>query len=309
MEHLLGIADAATQDKDRRQARQAGRDVYDRAAREIERLKVTAEDADSRLPGVVEDVLCPRTKGVHPVPVLRPDAMRQRTIDERDPQDQKEAVRFEADALRHGTTDERRRDDREHPLEHHMEIDRDMRIRQQVGRFDAAEEDQAAAETKQTFLVAERYPRVAERKGIADREPVNADERQTDHALHHGREDVLTTDHAAVEQRQAGNHQEDQRAGNQHPGTVTLNERGLRRLTRFLGNILGCGFLSGRRAHPGQPECGRRAKENDVPFQRKASKCAVSRQAVRIRSLSRGAESRFACCEQVVYQWRILAII
>ena len=53
---------------------------------------------------------------------------------------------------------------------------------------------------------------------VPDDDPEDADDRHGGEAVHHRAQDVLGPDEAAVEHRQAGNHQQDQGGGDQHPG-------------------------------------------------------------------------------------------
>ena len=65
------------------------------------------------------------------------------------------------------------------------------------------------------------WPQVgAEGEGVADHRPLHADDAHGHEGVHHGGEDVFLADHAAVEEGQAGDHEEDQRRGDEHPGGV-----------------------------------------------------------------------------------------
>ena len=58
----------------------------------------------------------------------------------------------------------------------------------------------------------------AEGQRVADHHPEHADDRHRGEAVHHRAQDVLGPDQAAVEHRQAGDHQQHQRRGGEHPG-------------------------------------------------------------------------------------------
>ena len=102
-----------------------------------------------------------------------------------------------------------------------MEIHGDVGAWQQVLRMDAEQKDKFGVEPDHTAAAAGKlYPRIAECQGVADEKPVNADDRQGDHAVHHRAKDVFAPRHAAVEERQAGSHEHHQGRGDQHPGAV-----------------------------------------------------------------------------------------
>ena len=61
----------------------------------------------------------------------------------------------------------------------------------------------------------------AEGQRVADDGPEDGDQSHHGKALHHGSEDVLFADQAAVEQGQSGSgHEQDEGSRNQHPGVV-----------------------------------------------------------------------------------------
>ena len=56
---------------------------------------------------------------------------------------------------------------------------------------------------------------------VADQRPQNGNEPHHGEALHHGSQDVLAADQAAIKKSQTGRgHQQNQRGGDQHPGIV-----------------------------------------------------------------------------------------
>ena len=64
-----------------------------------------------------------------------------------------------------------------------------------------------------------------EREREPDEDPDDADEGEPEEAVHDRREDVLAPDEAAVEQGEAGQHDHDQRGGDQQPGGVAAVDR------------------------------------------------------------------------------------
>ncbi len=65
---------------------------------------------------------------------------------------------------------------------------------------------------------AEDLVAVAECDAVTDQYPENADNTHAEEVLHEHPEDVLRSDHPAVEECQTGRHQEYQRGGGQDPG-------------------------------------------------------------------------------------------
>ena len=87
---------------------------------------------------------------------------------------------------------------------------------------------------------------VAEGQAEADDDPDQADDAQGDDALEHRRDDVLEADHAAVEERQPGRHQQDQAGGGQHPGDIAGDDG------PSLDDGIGLGNENGERARDEQ---------------------------------------------------------
>ena len=170
--------------------RHAGADVDDRAAREVQRAALQQ----------------PTARAPHPV--------RQRIVDQCRPQDEEHDVTPEAHPLHDGARDEGGGDDREHPLEHGVGLQRDRR---RIGRV-GLESNVVQAEPCEAA-----EPRVAgtERDRVADEHPLNADDAERDHAHHHRIEGVLGTHQTAVEERETDGHQEHERAGDEDPASIT----------------------------------------------------------------------------------------
>ncbi len=108
------------------------------------------------------------------------------------------------------------RDGREHELERGEQHEGDGHCVDR-GRFhpDVVEEDvvQIADEAHTVDIRAERQRE-------ADDDPHDADKGQAEEAVHDGGQHVLAADEAAVEERQARQHDHDQRRGHQHPGGI-----------------------------------------------------------------------------------------
>ena len=129
-------------------------------------------------------------------------------------------VAGEVDALGERPGDQRRRDDRELQLEQREQQQRDRRRQRRMRRAADAVEHEEGERVADQPVVA-----VAEREAEADHHPQHRDDAERDDALEHRGDDVLEADHAAVEERQAGRHQEDERRGGQHPGDVARIDR------------------------------------------------------------------------------------
>ena len=95
LHRLLAEADALAEHERGDQRRDAGGDVHDRAAGEVERAQLVEPAAGA------------------------PDPVRDRVVDERRPEQAEEHERLEALALGERAGDQRRRDDGEHHLEDH----------------------------------------------------------------------------------------------------------------------------------------------------------------------------------------------
>ena len=115
--------------------RDAGVDVHDRAAREIERAHLRE-------------------------PAAAPDPVRDRRVDDDRPERDEDDVRREPHALDDGARDQRRRDDRERALVGHEQHVRDRALRLEA---DAAQEH--------ARRVAEHRVAGGERQRVADRGP------------------------------------------------------------------------------------------------------------------------------------------
>ena len=135
-------------------------------------------------------------------------------VDEQGPEGKKDGHGAELHALGKGAGDECRGNDGEHELVDHVGLlGNGGRVVGVGGEAHAAEEEMLEAPDE---AVA-----VPEGERITDDGPDDGDQAHHGEALHHGAEDVLPADQAAVEEREAGTgHQQDQGRGDQHPGVV-----------------------------------------------------------------------------------------
>ena len=99
--------------------------------------------------------------------------MSQRAIYQRDPQNQEETIRLEADALGDGAADERGRDDREHSLKENVQVDRNVGAGQWIGGLIPLEKNQFFAEAKEADVVPFQQG-LAKCQGIADGDPIHS---------------------------------------------------------------------------------------------------------------------------------------
>ena len=158
-------------------------------------------------------------------PAAAPDHVDEREVDAEQPRRQEEHVGLERHAVREGAGDQRRRDDREHHLVGAEDDHRDRRIdrRRHVERDAAQERPVEIADD------AAEVGAVLERAAEAHREAADPPEhRRPPHrheALDHDREHVLAADQPAIEERQAGRHQHDEAAAEQHEAGVARVER------------------------------------------------------------------------------------
>ena len=160
----MRVADALAQVKAGDQGGDAGGDMDDGAAGEIERGKVAA--------GGVE-------KAAH-----APDHVRHGAVDKQRPEREKDRHGAELHALGKGAGDQRRGDDGEHELVDHVGLLGDGGRVVGVGR-------QADAVQKKVLKAADEAVAVAEGQRVADDGPENGDQAHHGEALHHGAEDVL----------------------------------------------------------------------------------------------------------------------
>jgi hypothetical protein len=144
-----------------------------------------------------------------------PDHVHEGEVDEQEPARQKQHVGLERDAVREGSGDERRSDDREHHLVG-AEHDQGNRI---VGRGRV----QVHMTQESHVHVADDRARAAEAHRESTQPPQHRGPTQGHEALHHDRQDILPAHQPAVEESQAGRHEHDQAAAQQHePGIAGI---------------------------------------------------------------------------------------
>ena len=190
---LLAVGRAPAEQDGDDEGRHARADVDDGAAGEVERAELEQPAVD------------------------RPDPVGQRGVDEDRPQDREQDEGAEALALGEGARDERRGDGREHQLEGREQDERDgRRVDRRRLHADAVEHREVEA--------ADQAPAVdvgAEGEGEADDDPHDRDEGQPEEAVHDRREHVLAADEAAVEERQARQHDHHEGCRHQQPGGIS----------------------------------------------------------------------------------------
>ncbi|MNE37730.1 hypothetical protein D3C80_1315970 [compost metagenome] len=156
----------------------------------------------------------------HQAAVAGPDHVGDRCVDQGEPHGHEDQHRGELHALGEGTDDQRRGDDGEGHLEgdeHAFREGADQAVRGQAAEKRLGQPADEGVEVDDPLLHAGGV----EGQAVAVEDPQHADQAGDGEALHHHRKDVLGTDHAAVEQRQAGDgHEQDQRGGRQHPGGI-----------------------------------------------------------------------------------------
>ncbi len=206
--HPLGReAVALAEEDEHRQGGNTGGEVNDGAAGEIEGALFEEPAVD------------------HPHPVGK------RIIDQGGPEQDEQAVGGELDPLGQGAGDQGHGDHGEHALDTWRRRTRGCRpgsahvLEEGVDRGAVLEGDQAVEHRLAEVADQAAAGIGAEGEGVADHRPLHADDPHGDKGMHHGGEDVLGADHAAVEEGQAGDHEQDQRRGDQHPGGVAGIER------------------------------------------------------------------------------------
>ena len=153
--------------------------------------------------------------------VTRPDHVRERRVDDRQPKGGKEHHRGEADALDKSADHQRARDRREAHLEGGEDEFRNRlaacahRPRRRLGQAGEARLRQAA----------DQPVPVAEGEAVVPKHPGQDRDRGDAQHLAHHRQQILRSDEAAVEQRQSRQqHQHHQCSRNQHPCRIAAIE-------------------------------------------------------------------------------------
>ncbi|MEI2643903.1 MAG: hypothetical protein V9G10_16760 [Candidatus Nanopelagicales bacterium] len=199
----LRPAEPLAQDQGQRQTGRTGVDVDRGSSGEVDG-RSAAQRAQA-----LED---PAAGAPHPV--------RDREVDQRGPDPAEQDPRAELHAVGHRTGDQGDGDRREHRLEggeRHHRVDRCRVVGHhaaQPGKFCEAAE-QAVAHVS------------AECQRVAVQHPQHADEEQRPHHHHHHVERGLRPRHAAVEECQAGQHEQYKGSAGENPGGVACTQDGL----------------------------------------------------------------------------------
>ena len=172
--------------------------------------------------------------------------MRDRHIDQEQPQHAEQQKCREAQTIGDRAGDQRHRDDREgHLVDHEQAFGDGLGQRRDRVERHAAQEN--AVESADKAAVA------GEGERVADDRPQDRDQEGGGQALRHGGEHVLLAHHAGVEQRQARDrHHQHQAGGADHPGGVGAVDLGALRESRRSGEG-DCSRARGR----GKAECAR----------------------------------------------------
>ncbi len=205
---------------------------------------------------------------------LAPDPVRDRRVDQEGPQEREEDEGLEALPLGERPGDEGRRDDGKHHLEGHVGAGGDCR---RVG--DRVLADAVQADEVQPADDAPAVDVRAECEREAEEDPRDAHQGQDEDTVHDRAEHVLAAHQAAVEERETGRHQHDQRRRGQYPGGVAAVDRMSRQdHARPLSNPqhpgrqaapddrrvgMRFGEISSRRVNPGSRSGGARVAVQD----------------------------------------------
>ncbi|MNI63954.1 hypothetical protein D3C73_1193680 [compost metagenome] len=183
------------------QAGDTGVDVHHGAASEVEHAPVPHQRA-----------------------ITAPDHVRDRRVNQGEPDAHEHQHCRELHAFGEGTHDQRRGDDGEGHLEGNEDRFREQcgSRRQAVRRYAAEERLGEAADEGIEVEHALFHTGGIEGHAVTVNDPENAHQAGDGKALHHHREYVLRTHHTTVVQGQARDgHEQHQRRGSQHPGGVT----------------------------------------------------------------------------------------
>ena len=137
------------------------------------------------------------------------------TIDEEGEEDHEQDVAPEPDPARHAAREEGRGDDGKLELKQSEQKEGKASANLRVGcGSDVAEVEEGQGVANDA---AEAVP---EAEAESDDDPDHADHAEGDEALQHGGDDVFAVDHAAIEEGEAGGHQQDECTGDDHPRDV-----------------------------------------------------------------------------------------
>ncbi len=151
-----------------------------------------------------------------------PDPVRDREVDDGDPEGDEERPRGELDPVGEGTAYQGRGDDGEHQLEHGEDVHRDGVAVPEFGDADPAEADVVRAPADDRSRVG------AEGEAESVQHPQDRDDPEADEAHHQHVEGALDADHASVEEGQGRGHEHHQGRTDEHePGVGGRQRRGV----------------------------------------------------------------------------------
>ena len=146
------------------------------------------------------------------------------------PEQDQQAVGSELHPFGDGSRDQGRGDDGEHALEHGEQVRGDIRPVPDGPGIDASQQKVVGAPAENA-----RYDRArAEGQCESDYRPLHAHDAHGREAVHHGAQHVPGAREPAVEHRQAGKHEQDQGATDEHPGGIPGVQHGRRSRRLFL---------------------------------------------------------------------------
>ncbi|KWV88471.1 hypothetical protein PFLmoz3_01366 [Pseudomonas fluorescens] len=159
----------------------------------------------------------------HQAAIAAPDHVRNRRIDQGEPDSHEDQHRGELHTLSESTDDQRRSNDGKGHLEGDEHGFRKQRRRPGDAGWGDTRQERLAHAAEEGIEVDHTLFHTGgiERDAVAVDNPQDADQASDGEALHHHRQNILGADHAAVEQRQARDgHEQHQRGGGKHPGGV-----------------------------------------------------------------------------------------
>ena len=159
----------------------------------------------------------------HQAAVTGPDHVRDRCINQGEPDAHEDQHRGELHALGERTDNQRRSDDREGHLESDEHSLREQRRRAGNARRRNTGEERLAHATEERIEVDDALLHAGgvEGNAVAINDPQDADQTGNGEALHQHGKNVFRANHTAVEQRQTGDgHEQHQRCRGEHPGGV-----------------------------------------------------------------------------------------
>lgn len=187
---VLLEADPLADDEDHAEGRRTGVDVDRRAAREVDDTQLEQPAARA------------------------PDPVRDREVDDGDPQGDEQGPGGELDAVGEGAADQGGGEDGEHHLEDGEDVHRDGVAVPEFGDADPAEADEVRAPADDGADVG------AEGEAESVEHPQDRDDPEADEAHHQHVQGALDADHASVEEGQTRGHEHHQRGADEHEPCV-----------------------------------------------------------------------------------------